>query len=89
VDSFRGPAVFYKLGTLRRGDVIMVTRADGKTARFSVLRHIEVPKSGFPTDRVYGELPYPGLRLITCGGAFDRSTGHYVDNVIVFARLIH
>jgi sortase (surface protein transpeptidase) len=88
VDSFRGPAVFYRLKALKRGDVIVVTRADGKTARFSVLRHIEVPKSHFPTSTVYGDVPYPGLRLITCGGSFDQSTGHYVDNVIVFARLI-
>jgi hypothetical protein len=65
-----------------------VKRADGKTARFAVLRRIEVPKDTFPTDRAYGALPDPGPRLITCGGSFDRATGHYLDNVIVFARLV-
>ncbi len=89
IDSFRGPAVFYRLKKLRPGDVVVVKRADGRTARFAVLRSKEVSKSSFPTKEVYGPVAYPGLRLITCGGAFDEATGHYVDNVIVFARLIH
>jgi hypothetical protein len=43
------------------------------------------PKDGFPTRKVYGPTRRPTLRLITCGGAFDRATGHYLDNTIVFA----
>jgi hypothetical protein len=36
---------------------------------------------------VYGPIPYPALRLITCGGDFDRRARSYRNNVIVFARL--
>jgi Sortase domain len=88
VDSRSGPAVFYRLRDLRPGNRIVVWRRDGSVVRFVVERLQQLPKSGFPTQEVYGEVPYVGLRLVTCGGAFDRSTGHYVDNVIVFARVV-
>jgi sortase (surface protein transpeptidase) len=89
VDSARdGPAVFYRLGVLRAGDVVEVARADGVVARFAVTEVDTVPKEEFPSAAVYGPLRYPGLRLITCGGSFDRDSGHYRNNVIVFARLI-
>jgi hypothetical protein len=85
VDSTSGPAVFYRLGTLRPRATIRVSRADGTTATFRVHRVERWPKAGFPTRLVYGPTRRPTLRLITCGGAFDRGTGHYVDNTIVFA----
>ncbi len=85
VDSKSGPAVFFALRQLRRGDTVWVKREDGTQVRFVVQRLEQVPKMHFPTQEVYGPEPYAALRLITCGGAFDRSTGHYVDNVIVFA----
>lgn len=88
VDSVSGPAVFYHLRDLQPGDVVIVKRADGKTARFSVTSKMEAAKSDFPSKKVYGSIPYPGLRLITCTGTFDRAWGHYLDNEIVFARLI-
>jgi sortase (surface protein transpeptidase) len=87
IDSRTGPAVFYRLRELRRGDVATVHGAGGSLAKF-VVRHAEqVAKTDFPTRRVYGEVPDPALRLITCGGAFDESAGHYVDNLVVYARL--
>jgi hypothetical protein len=85
VDSYSGPAVFYRLRDLRRGATIVIDRRDGTRARFTVLGSEEYPKSRFPTARVYGSTPGPTLRLITCSGAFDRSTGHYVDNTVVYA----
>lgn len=85
VDSTSGPAVFYRLGALRRGAAIRIARADGTTARFRVQRVERWPKAHFPTSRVYGNTRRPTLRLITCGGAFDGGTGHYTDNTIVFA----
>lgn len=89
VDSRRrGPSVFFKLGDLRRGDTIRVTRADGVIALFTVDAVRRYPKDQFPTLLVYGDTPHAALRLITCGGAFDRAAGHYVDNVVVFASLI-
>jgi Sortase domain len=86
VDSRTGPAVFYRLRELRRGDEVVVVRRDGTRARFTVLGSERYPKDEFPTARVYGRTDGPTLRLITCGGGFDSSTGHYVDNTIVYAR---
>jgi hypothetical protein len=85
VDGPDGPAVFWRLGQVRAGDRVEVLRADGTTAVFAVTRTLVVPKSGFPTSEVYGPTPGAELRLITCGGPFDRRSGHYVDNLIVFA----
>jgi sortase (surface protein transpeptidase) len=85
VDSYTGPAVFYRLRELRPGDAIVVLRRDGTRARFTVRRSEQYPKNRFPTARVYGPTPGPTLRLITCGGEFDDSTGHYLDNTVVYA----
>jgi hypothetical protein len=89
VDSNRGPAVFYRLGELRPGADVRVTRADGSVARFTVDRVARYAKDEFPTAQVYGNTTNRAeLRLITCGGDFDRRTGHYVDNVVAFAHLV-
>jgi hypothetical protein len=88
VDSTIGPAVFYRLPELRPGDVIVVWRNGDLRSRFRVISLKWFPKSAFPTQRVYGSVASPALRLITCGGAFDSSTGHYVDNLVVFASPI-
>jgi len=85
VDSKRGPAVFYRLGELRKGDLIVVRYPGRAEARFRVERTERHPKRAFPTARVYGDTAGPALRLVTCGGSFDRASGHYRDNVIVFA----
>jgi hypothetical protein len=89
VDSKSGPAVFFRLGQLRKGDEVRVVRADGGVARFTVDRVERYAKDRFPTARVYGNTTNRAeLRLITCGGDFDRRTGHYVDNVVAFAHLV-
>jgi hypothetical protein len=86
IDSARsGPGVFFALRTLAAGDAVAVTRADGSVAEFRVDRIGEYPKTAFPTAEVYGDLDRPGLRLITCGGAFDPAARSYADNVIVYA----
>ena len=87
VDSKRGPAVFFRLRELRRGDEIKVTRADGSSVRFVVQRTEQYDKQRFPTDEVYYPTLTSALRLVTCGGQFDHSTGHYRSNIIVFATL--
>jgi hypothetical protein len=87
VDSTSGPAVFYRLRELRPGDPITVARADGTAARFTVDRVEQYPKARFPTDDVYLSTMTPKLRLVTCGGSFDATAGHYRSNVIVFASL--
>lgn len=89
VDSAAGgPSVFFDLGRVRPRDQVRITRADGLVAVFAVDGVRRYPKDHFPTQLVYGDLGYAGLRLVTCGGRFDRSTGHYVDNVVVFAALV-
>ena len=88
VDSATGISVFYYLKNMHAGDKVDVTLADGKVAAFAVDGLQRVAKDAFPTASVYGKAGYPSLRLITCGGPFDEATGHYVDNVIVYAHLI-
>jgi hypothetical protein len=88
VDSTTGPAVFYRLPQLSRGDMIRIVRADGSAARFTVQSKQRVPKARFPTAKIYGRTRTPTLRLITCSGTFDRSSGHYLDNTIVFATAV-
>jgi len=87
VDSYQGPAVFYRLGALQPGDTIDVTLADGITAIFQVTGVREYLKSNFPAQAIYGTTNYAALRLITCGGVFDYATGHYLSSTVVFASL--
>jgi hypothetical protein len=87
LDSRTGAAVFTELATLRPGAAVLVTGADGRQVTFTVELVRTYPKSGFPTNEVYGATPDAQLRLITCGGGFDRSRGHYLDNVVVYASV--
>jgi sortase (surface protein transpeptidase) len=85
VDTTSGPAVFVRLPQARPGTVIEVVGVDGSVQRFGVDRVQSFPKTRFPTEEVYLPGLEPELRLVTCGGRFDRTTGHYVDNVVVWA----
>lgn len=87
VDSRRGPAVFYRVDDLHRGDRVHVDRADGSRVTFVVDRVERHAKTRFPSDDVYLPTLKPTLRLVTCGGTFDTAAGHYRDNVVVFADL--
>ena len=87
VDSYQGPAVFFRLGALRPGNQIDVTLADGITAVFRVTGVREYAKDKFPAAMIYGPTDYAALRLITCGGDFDFASGHYLSSVVVFAVL--
>lgn len=80
-------AVFKKLKSMKAGDTVEVTRADGKTATFTVDRVEEFPKKKFPTLEVYKNIDHAGLRLITCGGEFDADRNYYPNNVTVFASM--
>ncbi|ROP64540.1 class F sortase [Curtobacterium sp. ZW137] len=87
VDSPTSAAVFFRLDELVSGDEIHVAMSDGSTRTFTVQDTERASKSAFPTSDVYGTTPTPQLRLITCDGTFDTATGHYTDNLIVFASL--
>jgi sortase family protein len=86
VDDRSGPAVFFRLEDLTAGDQVVVTDGDGERHTFTVTRVEAYPKTAFATAEVYGPTAGPELRLITCGGTFDRSRRSYTDNVVVFAR---
>ena len=85
VDSKAGPAVFVRLPQVEAGAVVEVVDAEGGVVRFAVDRVEQHPKTRFPTEAVYLPALRSELRLVTCGGAFDRPTGHYVDNIVVYA----
>jgi hypothetical protein len=85
VDWAGRPGVFARLDELRPGAEILVGRADGSTARFTVTRVVHRAKADFPVEEVYAPTPGAELRLITCAGEFDRSRGTYEENVVVFA----
>ena len=87
VDSGAGPAVFFRLGALRPGDKVDVRLADGTTAVFRVTGVRQYRKSKFPAKNIYGSTHYAALHLITCGGAFDYATRHYLSSTVVFASL--
>ena len=87
VDSEAGPAVFHRLQDLTPGDVIRVHREDARVAEFIVDDVESFAKETFPTEQVYGDIDHAGLRLITCGGDYDRGAGGYLANTVVFATL--
>ncbi|WP_080036375.1 sortase domain-bontaining protein [[Actinomadura] parvosata] len=87
LDTRTGPAVFARLKEVKRGAQVQVLRADRSVAVFVVDKVEHAPKRGFPAKKVYAKLRYPGLRLVTCGGAFDRQAHSYEENTIVYAHL--
>jgi sortase (surface protein transpeptidase) len=87
VDNYTGPSVFFSIKKLLAGDNVDVVRADGSVAAFAVDGVQKVAKAQFPTSDVYGNVPYPSLRLVTCGGPFDAASGQYADNIVVYAHL--
>jgi sortase (surface protein transpeptidase) len=86
--DWNGPGVFFAISHLVPGDAVLVTREDGSVATFAVVEVAEFGKEDFPTALVYGGIDFAGLRLITCGGVFNRKAGHYEDNIVVFASLV-
>ncbi len=88
VDGNHQKGIFYRLKELAAGDRVSIARKDGTTALFQVTKVHQVPKQDFEKEGVYDDTAGPELRLITCGGVFDRSAHNYVDNIVVYARLV-
>lgn len=88
VDTQKGPSVFWRLRDLKAGDEVEVTRADGQVIKYKVEALKQFDQNNFPSAEVYGNIDHAGLRLITCGGTFDRKTGAYTANTVVFASAI-
>lgn len=89
VDSKAGPDVFFRLRELRRTDFVVVVDAKGTRIEFAVEQIEQAPKNQLPVQRIWGSTDKPSLRLLTCGGRFDRKVGHYEDNVIIYASSAH
>jgi len=87
VDTDQGPAIFFRLGAVRPGDRVVVRLADGVVAIFRVTGVRQYLKSRFPAKVIFGAANYASLHLITCGGAFDYTTHHYLSSTVVFASL--
>jgi hypothetical protein len=88
VDGNHQKGIFFRLRELAAGDRVSVARKDGSTALFEVTKVHQVPKKDFEAEGVYDDTADPELRLITCGGVFDRGAHNYVDNIVVYARLV-
>jgi len=88
VDNLQGPAIFFHLRTLKAGDDVVVTLADGVVTTFVVKSVVSYLKTGFPAEEVYGTHGNDALQLVTCGGTFDTATGHYLSNVVVYSTLV-
>lgn len=81
------PGLFAKLGTLVPGDEVFVDQDGGTKLRFVVESVESFSKASFPSERVYHADDAIRLNLVTCGGAFDEGSGHYVDNIVAFTKL--
>jgi sortase (surface protein transpeptidase) len=88
VDSYEGAGVFMYLGQLAQGDTFFVDREDGTTAEFRVTSLERYDRDEFPTKKVYGDLGYAGIRLITCSGTYDRESGLYDRVLVVYGALV-
>ncbi|RBY87204.1 hypothetical protein DQ244_17955 [Blastococcus sp. TBT05-19] len=84
VDWAGRPGALAELSGAAVGDEVVVERADGTETRFRVTAVDRYAKDAFPTELVYGATAGAELRLITCGGPFER--GSYRDNVVVTAQ---
>lgn len=88
IDSVAGPGVFYRLRELKNGNRVNVKLRDGLTVQFAVIAVREYLKAKFPDKLVYAPRKYAALQLVTCGGAFDYSTGHYLSSIVVYTKLV-
>ena len=79
--------IFFRLKSMQVGAIVKILRADGSTQTFKVEKVEAFPKSNFPTNQVYGDIAYAGLRLITCGD-FNFQIHKYVKDIVVFAKAI-
>lgn len=84
-DGERG--VFFALDHLRPGDTVRVAFTDGSSRTFDVVSRRRYLKTALPVRELFSRNGPPVLTLITCGGAFNPSTGHYEDNTVVQAAL--
>lgn len=88
VDSYRGPAVFFRLGSLRPGDRIEVDLVNGDVVSFVVDSVQTHRKDQFPARQVYGSKGVSALQLVTCGGEYDARARSYLSNVVAYTSFV-
>lgn len=91
LDWTSGPAVFWSLGKVRKGDVISVVRADGTQVKFVTESTSTVPydlAADSPANPLYSRSGPPSLTLITCSGSWDRQHSTYLQRLLVHASLV-
>lgn len=88
VVDYVGPSVFWHLQDLHPGDEFTVDREDSSTLLFKVNSIEQYSQEAFPTDKVYSNINFAGIRLITCGGVYNPKTGHYTLNTVVYGSYV-
>jgi LPXTG-site transpeptidase (sortase) family protein len=86
LDWTSGPAVFWKLAKLKKGDELSIMRVDGTRARFLVDSSATMPYDA-ATEGLFTKTGPPTLTLITCAGAWDRARATYLQRLVVRASL--
>ena len=93
INYYGATGTFRYIGTLVPGDIVEVHTIDGTVHVYEVIWARNIFKPSLTWEDV-GCQPGAGcssqntITLITCGGAFDRSSGHYIDNTVVRAELV-
>jgi hypothetical protein len=86
VDSAtRGLGAFFSLGQVHPGDHVVVTNSTGESSSYQVVARRRYAKTVLPAAEIFSQAVSPRLVLVTCGGEFDRDTGSYLDNVVIYA----
>ena len=86
LDWWTGPAVFWHLANLRRGDQVNVVRADGSQLIFTVDSTTTYPWNA-RTDGLVTTTGPPSISLVTCSGTWDRQRQTYLNRLVVHATL--
>lgn len=85
VDSRRfGIGPLAELRKLGEGDRIVV-QSEGGQQTYEVRQVAQISKRVVPLGEVFVRSGPATLRIVTCGGPYDRSRGGYLDNVVVTA----
>jgi LPXTG-site transpeptidase (sortase) family protein len=78
-----GPAVFWRLNEVRKGDEIAVTLRSGTVVNYRVTNVTSYDADSMPMEKVVGPTNEKTITLITCSGTFSRATRDYDKRLVV------
>lgn len=89
VSSWLADGIFHDLQKLKRGDIVDITRGDGKKFTYEVTSTKTYPHDKVDMQRVLSpDDPHrPGLNLMTCAGHVIAGTSEFSERLVVFTRL--